>query len=157
MGVRRRDLGTWGISASDAWLAAEQHTANEPFEVVNNPGPQGTTLTFLLGDNLYVSSHALWLDRHLKLDADRGALVGIPTRHLVAACPIDDLRITHVVPAMLNSNRRIFNDGPGSISPELYWWQRGTFVHIPTSERDGRLAVTPPDAFVELLNSLAAK
>ena len=155
-GVQGANLVRWGISEAEAWSAAERNTANEPFEVLENPGPAGTMLTFLVGDNLYVSSHALWLDRHLKIDPDRGALVGIPTRHLVAAYAIDDLKILQVVPAMLGSNRRIFNDGPGSISPELYWWHRGAFVHIPTGEKDGRPTVTPPDEFVQLLNSLAA-
>jgi hypothetical protein len=58
-GVRRRDLDTWGMTAEEAWSAAEEHTAKEPVEVVNNPGPDGTTITFLVGDNLYVSSHAV--------------------------------------------------------------------------------------------------
>jgi hypothetical protein len=80
----------------------------------------------------------------------------VPTRHLVVAFPIADLRVLKLVPAMLNSNRTIYEQGPGSISPELYWWFQGKFVHIPTGERDGKPTVTPPDAFVQLLNSLAA-
>jgi len=93
MGLQNQDLLDWGIDQPDAWLAAEQNTSNEPVELVQQPGPNGTTITFILGDNLYVSSHALWLDRHLQLDPDRGALIGIPTRHLIAAYPIDDLRV----------------------------------------------------------------
>lgn len=156
MGLKNQDLLDWGISQPDAWLAAEQNTSKEPVELVQQAGPNGTTITFILGDNLYVSSHALWLDRHLTLDPDRGALVGIPTRHLVAAHAIEDLSVVQVVPIMMGSNRRIYDEGPGAISPELYWWRRGTFTHIPSGEHEGRRSITPPDSFVALLNSLAA-
>lgn len=156
MGLNNQDLLDWGISQPDAWLAAERNPSNEPVELVEQAGPQGKTITFLAGDHLYVSSHALWLDRHLKLNPDRGALVAVPTRHLVAAHAIEDISVVQVVGIMLGSARRIYDEGPGSISPELYWWRRGTLIHIPTGEHEGKRRITPPDSFVELLNSLAA-
>jgi hypothetical protein len=151
MGLQNQDLLEWGISH-----AAEENTSKEPVELVQQAGPKGATIMFLVGDHLYVSSHALWLDRHLKLNPDRGALVGVPIRHLVAAHAIEELNVVQVVGIMIGSNRRIYAEGPGSISPELYWWRRGTFVHIPTAEHDGKRSITPPDSFVELLNSLPA-
>jgi hypothetical protein len=121
VGLKNQELVEWGITQPDAWSAAEENTSNEPVELVQQAGPDGTTITFLVGDHLYVSSHALWLDRHL---------------------------------VMIFSNRRRYDKGPGSISPELYWWHQGTLTHIPTGEHEGKRSVIPPDSFVELLNSL---
>lgn len=153
--IKPEQLTQWNLSESEAWSAAEKNTINEPVEVVSEPGPKGTTITFLLADNFYVSSHALWLDRHLTVDPERGALVGLPTRHLVVAHAIEDLRVLPVVGMMLASNQQVYQQGPGSITPGLYWWRKGTFVEIPSVQKDGQPAITPPDSFVALLNSLA--
>jgi len=48
----------------------------------------------------------------------------------------------------------MFEQGPGSISPSLYWWRNGTVTLLP-SHIDGRnIQFVPPDEFVQALETL---
>jgi hypothetical protein len=155
MSVKAENLHTWGLTEEAAWSAAMENSRREPFEVVPQTRPDGTELLFLVGDNLYVTSHALWLDERLQIDAEKGALIGIPTRHLLVVLPIHDMRVVQAVGAMHSANLKIYNEGPGSVSPDVFWWRRGTFTLIPIDATVQPMKVTPPDAFVALLNNLA--
>ncbi len=48
----------------------------------------------------------------------------------------------------------LFRDGPGSISSELYWWRDGALVHLPIAPNRKGFDISPPDAFIALLNGL---
>ena len=64
---------------------------------------------------------------------------------------------------MLVTAANMFADGPGSISPDLYWLppddgdddeERDLLVRLPCERTDDALRFMPPPAFVELLSSL---
>jgi hypothetical protein len=154
MGATEEQLGQWRVSPDEAWALAERNCRSEAVELVPQTGPDGIEVVFVVGESIYVSSHALWIDEHVSIDVMRGALLGVPTRHLVAVCPIHDLRVVKMVGAMYASNRRIFDEGPGSISPEVYWWRAGSFALIPIDASTKPAKVTPPASFVEMLNGL---
>ncbi len=156
MSVKSGELKAWGLTEELAWSAGEENSRREPFELIPQPRPDGIELFFLVGDNLYVTSQALWLDQRVKIEPENGALVGIPTRHLLVVLPIHNVRMVQAVGAMHAANHNIFDEGPGSVSPEIYWWHRGTFTLFPIDTSVQPMRVTPPDAFVEMLNRLAA-
>src|SRR5919201_6167038 len=133
-----------------------ENSKREQFEVVPQSLPDGTQLYFLIGDNLYVTSNAMWLDERIAITPENGALVGVPTRHLLVVLPIRDVNAVKAVGGMHASNRRIFEEGPGSISSDLYWWRERTFTLFPIDASVQPMRVHPPDGFVDMLNRLAA-
>jgi hypothetical protein len=157
MSASAAELAGWGLSEEEAWKAGEENSKRESFEIVPQTGPGGIEMLFFMGDNLYVTSHALCLDEHIRLEADNGALLGIPTRHLLVVVPIHAVRDLQAVSGMHAANRKIFDEGPGSISPELFWWRRGSFTLFPIDASVQPMQATPPDAFVEMLERLAAR
>ena len=48
-------------------------------------------------------------------------------------------------------------DGPGSITPNLFWYRDGTFEQLPYELEGNQLSFAPSDDFVELLDQLSAK
>lgn len=156
MSVKRDDLKVWGLTEDLAWNAGRENSKKESFELVPQARPDGTELFFLIGDNLYVTSHALWLHECVEIDRENGALVGVPTRHLLVVLPIRNVRVVQAVAGMCAATKATFDEGPGSISSDLYWWREGTFTLFPIDASSQPIKVKPPDEFVEVLNRLAA-
>jgi hypothetical protein len=155
MSLKNDELKAWGLTAELAWSAAQENSKRERYEVIPQTRPDGTQMFFLTGDNLYVTSNALWLDERIQLNSENGALIGVPTRHLLVVLPIRDINVVKAVGAMHAANRRIFEEGPGSISGDLYWWRQGHFTLFPIDASAQPMQVHPPDEFVEMLNRLA--
>lgn len=156
MSVKRDDLTVWGLTEDLAWSAGRENSKHEGFELVPQARPDGTELFFLIGDSLYVTSHALWLNERVTIDLENGALIGVPTRHLLVVLPVRNVRVVQAVPGLWAATKTTFDEGRGSISPDLYWWRHGTFTLFPIDASSQPIKVQPPDGFVEVLNRLAA-
>jgi hypothetical protein len=48
----------------------------------------------------------------------------------------------------------MFEQGPGSISPDLYWWREGSVTLLPSQFDGSNIQFMPPDEFVQALNAL---
>jgi hypothetical protein len=46
--------------------------------------------------------------------------------------PIADSDVRIAIAGMIPITRRLHTQGPGSVSPHLYWWRSGTLEWIPT-------------------------
>ncbi|MBI5853205.1 MAG: hypothetical protein HZB39_19530 [Planctomycetes bacterium] len=75
----------------------------------------------------FAASHALLLDQHDGCRGRYGALVGVPHRHMVAVHPIEDGRVATAIERLAPFVRQCHTDGPGSISPALFWCHDGRF------------------------------
>jgi hypothetical protein len=114
----------------------------------------GFELTTLSGESFFTTTHALWLDRYLAVPPASGALVGVPHRSGVLAHPVRDYSVIHAVRLMLVSLDIMYREGPGSLSPLLYWWRAGTLTELPAKIDGGEISFRPPEEFVEVLNGL---
>ncbi len=56
----------------------------------------------------------------------------MPLRHSVLVHPIDDASVRFGIAGMIPITRQLFKQGPGSVSPHLYWWRDGSLEWIPT-------------------------
>ena len=50
----------------------------------------------------------------------------------------------------------MFLKGPGSLTPELFWFYEGKFEVLPVIEKEDGLTFVPPPKFVDILNQLKA-
>ncbi|MGQ9902983.1 MAG: hypothetical protein ACUVRU_01345, partial [Anaerolineae bacterium] len=116
---------------------------------------QGARLKALGGDPYYAASHALFLDDYLPDNLPHGALVAIPRRDIVLLHEIRDMSMVEVMNAMLQLIIPMYHDGPGSLSPYMYWRRDGAFTVIPYEVDDDTLTLMPPDDFLELVEKLA--
>lgn len=105
-------------------------------------------------ENFFVASHALLLEEHPECIGTFGTLIGVPHRHVVLAYPIEDRRVVAAISLMIPPILVWEKEGPGSISPYLYWYKDGEFTNLPFKIKDQSLHFTPPDNFVDVLNML---
>lgn len=110
--------------------------------------PQGGAVSALLGDSFFAASHALFLSDYLTPATSYGAIVSMPHRHVVLFHPIVDLSIVSAITRMVTMAHGLYREGPGSISPEIFWWRDGNFMLLPARLSDSKLEFAPPIEFV---------
>lgn len=114
----------------------------------------GVEVYLYSGDPYYAASHVLFLDAYLPDDLPHGALVGIPRRDVILLHIIRNIGVTEAIGAMLQAIIGMYADGPGSLSPNLYWFQHGQFVMLPYALDGNTLDFSPPADFARLLERL---
>lgn len=154
--VPREHLRAWGRPEDELFalglanVRAEGLLEPRRFEV-----EAGAAFYALAGDSFFTASHALFLGEYLGRPAsEHGALVAVPHRHGVLYHPIADMRVVPVLRSMIAVAFGMYQEGPGSIHPGLYWWQEGRMTDLPSRVRARSIDFTPPEEFVALLNRL---
>jgi hypothetical protein len=106
--------------------------------------------------HFFAASHALLIEKHPEVIGPYGAMVAIPTRHLLLACPVNTFDIVQDIGALLNVSYRAEADGPGSITNQIYFYRDGRFARLTTREQEGsdQLQLVPPPEFQRVLEEL---
>ncbi|MFN4293491.1 MAG: hypothetical protein ACK4JD_05095 [Thermoflexales bacterium] len=114
----------------------------------------GVEIQLYSGDPYYAASHALLLDAYLPDELPHGALVGLPRRDVLLLHLIRNIGVAEAIRSMLQAIVGMYADGPGSLSPHLYWFQQGKFITLPYELDGDALDFSPPMDFVDLLERL---
>ncbi|MFF3935234.1 immunity 49 family protein [Streptomyces phaeofaciens] len=142
------------------WNAAHANLLADPFEHTEIRTPSGALLHSVHGDSHFVASRALTLPETARAVTgrdlpDAGALVAVPTRHLLAFHPIVDGTVVDAVNELGAYALGAYQDGPGALTPRLYWWHRGRLDCLTAFDHDTRaLSVAPPQELLDLMRSL---
>lgn len=120
------------------------------------PNPDGTRVpVWLVNDeSFFTATHALWAEELVGPPSPHGALVTVPNRHTLLVHPILDLRVMSATNHMLELTRRMYAEGPGSISDGLFWLRDGTLTRLPHRVEHARLVFATPDEFLDVLYGL---
>lgn len=101
------------------------------------------------GENYYAASHALLLHEYLQPEPAYGTLVAVPTRHVMVVRPIEDATAIRALHAMLYFVPGLYEQGPGSIVPHVYWHRHGVFTRLPFQKKGEQITFSPPASFTE--------
>ncbi|MFG2340855.1 immunity 49 family protein [Streptomyces yangpuensis] len=118
------------------------------------------TLHSVFGDSHFVASKALYLgELALQVTGESlphaGALVVVPTRHLLAFHPIADGSVVQALNDLAMYGLGAYEDGPGRLSPRVYWWHRGGLTSLTVVDEETRtLSLEPPQELVALMKGL---
>jgi hypothetical protein len=155
--VHKDTFTSWGLSKEAVFrIAMENVHREEGIDRQEMSADAGCKIQALMGDSFFTASHALFLEEYLPEPVpELGALVAGPHRHLVIYHPIVDKTALAALQVMLPMAIGIFQEGPGSVSPSVYWWREaawwheGQFTRIPAEIDGKKLQVYPPNEFVE--------
>jgi hypothetical protein len=155
MSVSKDHIARWGRPAGELFKIALDNVRGEPGiqdELLEIPGR--VSFHILNGTSFFTATHALLLEQRLpKPISELGALVAVPTRHTVLYHAIADDTVSAAIHAMVFYANGLFQQGPGSITPTLYWWREaawwheGEFTTIPASMEGNDVAVELPEEF----------
>src|SRR5690606_17545092 len=100
--------------------------------------------------------HAFLLGERLPAEANGNAVFAVPHRHALLYAPMTDMGVVESINRLIVTGVSMFQQGPGSISPGLYWWRSGSISLLPAQLDGGNVQFAPPDEFVAVLNGLSA-
>lgn len=144
------DAGDWPVTAEELFTVARDGVrADGPLEcdIIDDTG-----IRVLEGSTFYAATHLTWLESYLD-PGPHGALAVAPTRSTIAACPIRKSTATITAERMHAFARDAYEDGPGSLSPDLFWWRDGRLTRIEI-RHDGTRVQLPGD-FLRFIEALA--
>lgn len=109
------------------------------------------SIWFAQADHFFVPNIVLDIENRGELIGKRGSFIGLPHRHAAIIYPIetveDAARVSELIPAIYGMNQ----EGPGSISNNLFWYKDHQFYQIPYEVKGENVVVTPPERFVQML------
>lgn len=114
----------------------------------------------LYGDSPFVASKALFLSEAARQVTgeslpDAGALVVVPNRNLLAYHPIADGSVVDAVNGLASYALGAHEDGPGGLSPRVYWWHRGSLTSLTVIDHDTRsFSLQPPPELLDRMKGL---
>lgn len=116
------------------------------------------TFTALAGDSLFVASLALLLPETVERfggeeDWGRGILVAVPSRSQLLYRPIESADAALALQRMLPVALRGFAQGPGPLSPDVFWVRTGTWTQV-TSHESGKPKLLRGSGLREALKGL---
>lgn len=103
-------------------------------------------------DHFYVPDIVFSITEHPQLIGSKGSLVGLPHRHSAFFYPIEGKDVLDVTSRMIPVIYNLCEQGPGSLSDNLFWYYNGTFTEIPYElDENNSLQISPPESFYDLL------
>lgn len=157
MSVHPERLADWGQEEDELFTIGLDNVRRTCAPEVFQDTVNDAAIVGLTSDNFFTAAHALMLPEHKACLGTFGAIVALPTRHTIVCHPINDMNIVQGVNALAIMAHGIFQDGPGSLTPKLYWYDNGRFTELPYKMEGKKLNFYPPENFVHLLSHLAER
>ncbi len=143
----------WARSHDELLSAALENVRGDAVET--QPMAEGASAPIAcFADHFFAASHAFLLGERLPAEARNGAVFAVPHRHALLYAPLVDLGVVESINRIIATAASMFQQGPGSISPGLYWWRDGSVSLLPARVGDREIQFAPPDDFVQVLNTL---
>lgn len=148
-------VGEWGKSVDELFEVALANVLEQDEPEVNPV--KGSAIQALTGESLFVTAWVLMLDRLFDPMPRHGGLVAMPQSRVLLFLPIVDVSVAPAVGPLIALSDGLFKKGPDSLSPNLYWWHDGSLTYLPGGVSERGVEFTPPDEFLNVLQSLAAE
>lgn len=147
--VRAADLAAWerpaealvGLALEN--VKAQEHVELKPMEIA------GTRIYAVSGKSVFVATLGLAADDLLGAPTEFGALVAMPSGHILLAHSIVDRRSLRALEAMAAGALEAFEGGPSPLTPNLMWKRGDHFVALPVRREDGEVKCELPRSFDE--------
>ena len=154
--VERSYLENWGKTEDELFaIALENVRAGTSPELNEVELPYCGTVKALLGESYVTATHALLMEEHPECLGPFGALMGVPNRHTVLCYPVADKRVTLASVHMAEMISRFEQEGPGSISRRLFWYDKGKYTELPYTLEGSELTFEMPEEFIRMLERIA--
>ncbi|MEM8708057.1 MAG: hypothetical protein AAGE98_16460 [Actinomycetota bacterium] len=129
-------LEDWGVSGAEVRSVALANTLAEPGVETFVDTSTGFDLVVVVG-GFYGATNVNALDGIVELEPGVGAIVSVPTSDTILVHPIVDQAVITNLFVLGQLTEAWWADGPGSASPEIYWYRDGTISRLDLVIGDG--------------------
>jgi hypothetical protein len=147
----------WGIPDSELFMTGRRNLAFSRFLEETRFPVHGTWLHSFTGDSFYAASHLLTFERYITQPMPHGLLVSVPKRDIILAHYIHDAGVMDAIGAMLQVTTDMHTEGPGSLSPNLYWYRNGGLTTIDYEMTHHSFTLNPTPEFRGILQHMAER
>lgn len=154
MNIKPEQIEPWGKTSDELYEIGKQNIKQNYVVNLFEEKVGDNKFWFAEADHFYATNFVMNIQDFPQVIGRKGSLVSIPNRHIALIYPIQNLEVVGALNNMLYLTSRMYEDGPGSITDRLYWYNDGIFIDIPHRIEDEKLAITPPSAFIDALNEL---
>jgi hypothetical protein len=143
-----------GLTAlREAGLANLRALPAEPAE--RRTAASGGHFDVLTSESVYTASRALVLDDVAgqlpgEADAGNGVFACVPNRHQLAVHVPGDESVILSVTEMAHFGLAGYSDGPGPLSPSVFWWRNGRWEQL-SEVRNGQVGVQLSDELFSMI------
>jgi hypothetical protein len=153
--ISRSEIDGWPLDEDGLFMLGRKNLASSCFLEETRVQLPGSDLHTLTGDSFYTASHLLVLERYISRPMPHGLLLSAPKRDVILKHYIQDIGVVEAISGMLDVTVSMYDDGPGSLSPHLYWYRNGAYTTLNYAVKDGGFSLMPPSDFSDLLNDLS--
>lgn len=152
------EMNGWPVSGDALFMLGRANVRGDGLLQVDEQDMNGVRVSVLHGWTFYAATHLAWLELYADM-GPYGALVVVPNRSLIMVHTIRERAgHGHVIAAATELQaqaRQAYEEGPGSLSPHLFWWQGGALTLLETRYHGDSLVL--PRDFVAMLGTLTTE
>ncbi|MFE0137960.1 hypothetical protein ACFWY6_41365 [Streptomyces sp. NPDC059037] len=142
--------------------AARRNLLSEPVNYNTADLPGGAVL-HILGhpESVFAASKVLVFEEAVRVNGgpaipDEGVLLVVPNRHNLVFYPLTDHHVGEAANALAQFGQGAYEDGPGRLSPRVFWWRAGALTSITLFDPESRtMSISPPDELMTIMRRLA--
>ncbi|MBN9295775.1 MAG: hypothetical protein J0I41_02140 [Filimonas sp.] len=151
--IKQDEIEEWGKTEAELFGDAVANIANEDIEIRQAEYENGVEI-FMVSSGDFAASFIVNIAQNLEIAIGKfGSVIAIPAKGTVIASPINDTNPINRVELLGEAVSKIFEEEPGNISADFYWFYEGKFTIFPktASDNDGYSTVFIPEELAELL------
>ncbi|HEV7931536.1 MAG TPA: hypothetical protein VGP70_04340 [Actinomadura sp.] len=152
------EMEDWPVSGDALFMLGRSNVRADGSLQVEEQDLGVVRVAVLQGWTFYAATHMAWLEEYLDI-GPYGALVVAPNRSLIVAHPIQagagHEAVVNAATELQAQAHQAYEEGPGSLSPHLFWRKAGTLTLLET-RYDGESLILPQD-FLSVLSTLTAE
>lgn len=152
--ITKEDLKNWGKTEKEIFDIALRNTKKKKVTIEDVDLGESVFIKVIESESGFASSNVLFIDEYKECIGKYGALIGVPTGLALICYPINDLKVVKTINNFIMINNGAFQRGPYSLTSDLFWYHEGEYIKLPYNIDGKTLNFTPPDDFIEMLNSL---
>jgi hypothetical protein len=145
--VRVADLAAWERPAEQLVALALENVKAQEHVDLNPMELAGTRIYAVSGKSVFVATLGLAVDELLGKPTEFGALVAMPSGHILLCHSIADKRSLRALEAMAAGSLQAFEGGPSPLSPDLMWKRGDRFVALAVRREEGQVKCDLPREF----------
>ena len=81
-----------------------------------------------------------------------GTLIAIPTKGTAYVHPIENSDILELIVILQPTIEKIYNEDPGNITTNFYWYYDNKMQILPTEQSENGLLISLPKDLIKLIN-----
>lgn len=152
--VKPVEASKWDIDREELFQLGFNNVRNRYPAQISKERFSNFEIWFCQADHLFATNLALDHTAMQKYCGSKGALVGLPHRHAMLIYPIENVEVVTAINTLIPVIAGMNNEGPGSISANLFWYENSQYKQLPYELADKKLSFRPPNDFVEMIQTL---